>query len=277
MIHLDKTTLFLKSFRKRYGVWKIFSSLCLWLLAGVLIPESVSAQMFSGDEKENRSTASQNRGLAFSAGVQFTDFTYRGGNESDGELRFDSDLLALHLDLGGLDIYSHFGNGISAENGDDLSTFLIGANLGNLFPLYIKEGFGLLLPLTITTDFLRVSRDRARSEFQQSSLQAAAGIQVVIGGAGGWSSGRNRAGGGLFSPVLRIKGEPFFGFSYSQGSLFGGNLRGIRGEAAVTGLRISSGFSLRAGYRYHYRAYDIDGVLYDYGMKGHTVLLGVEF
>lgn len=224
--------------------------------------------MFSGDENPGRLSASQSRGIGLSAGIQLADFTYRPLGEGMGELTFNSELLALHLDLGGIEIFSHFGQGLPTPTGNDLSTFNIGANLGNVFPLLIRNKVRLLLPLTLTTDFLRVSRDRARSEFQQSSVQVASGAQVVL------NAGVGRMGNG---PVLAVKGEPFLGFSYSQGSLFGGSLRGVRGEVTVSGLRITSRLAIRAGYRYQFRAYNIDGLLYDYSLQGHTFLLGVGF
>lgn len=261
---------------------KFFSTLGFAIFLGLTTPGIVLAQMFSGDEGANRTTGYQDRGIAFSAGVQFADFSYRPIDEPGGELEFKSELLALQLDLGGIDIYSQIGRGLYSATGLELSTFMIGANLGNVFPLLVKDRFKLLVPLTLTTDYLRVSRDQARSEFQQSSIQIAGGGEVILGGAGGrgpdrgvfsgGASGRNRP-----TPILQIKGEPFVGFSYSQGSLFGGGLRGFRAEATVSRIGITSRFSMRAGYRYQYRAYNIDGTLYDYALKGHTLLMGVEF
>lgn len=222
--------------------------------------------MFSGDEKPERVATSGATGAAISVGVYFADFSGLSAASGDnGELEFESELVALRADLGGLVLYSRFGRGIDSPSGEDLSVFMIGANLGNLFPLLIKERVRLFVPLTLTTDFLRVSKDLARSEFQQSSLQVASGGQVVLTGA--------RLGG----PALTMKAEPFVGFSYSQGSLFGGGVRGFRGEVVASGLRITSRISLRLGYQYQLREYNIDGTLYDYQLKGHTLLVGVQF
>jgi len=265
LIHNQVTVRHRKSFPRYSDFLNFFSTLLLLIFFALGSSLEARAQMFSGDHKPEK-TSGGIGGPSISAGVEFAEFIGLSASESgNGELEFQSDLVALLIDLGGIEVYSRFGQGINTPSGNELSVFLIGANLGNLFPLLMKERVRLFVPLTLTTDFLRVSKNQALSEFQQSSLQVASGAQLLLGGV-------TRRG-----PALLMKAEPFVGFSYSQGSLFGGGVRGFRGEVAASGFQITPRFSVRLGYRFQTREYNIDGSLYDYQLKGHSLLVGVQF
>ena len=229
----------------------------LLLSAFLSLPATSHAQMFSADSDKSKAQNLQppSRGLYF--GPSFTEFTSSSGS---GDLSFDGQLATIGFSSSGLTVEGNFGN--SSWNPQEVSLFHVGAELGGGIRLLRSGSFALVAPAGISSDYLRASKDGSERDFQQSSFRVAGGL-----------------GFSIFTDRLRIQvaAKPSIGFSYSQGSLFGGNVRGVEADVLLGSVRIHSRFSLSSFYSYKRLSYDIDGVIYDYDLDSHRAGLMVLF
>lgn len=228
------------------------------LLAAILsLPNSSHAQMFSADSDKSQAQTLQppSRGVYF--GPSFTNFSSSTGA---GDLSFDGQLATLGFSSSGLSVESNIGN--SSWNPQGVSLFHIGAELGGGIRLFRSGSFALVVPAGISSDYLRVSKDESERDFQQSSFRVSGGLGFSI------LTGRFR---------VQVSAKPSIGFSYSQGSLFGGNVRGVEADVLVGTVRIHPRLSLSSFYSYERLAYDIDGAIYDYNLSSHRAGLMVLF
>lgn len=226
-----------------------------WLLA-VSWLEEVRGQMFSADEPRPKTASFYSR--SFSAGPEV--FTLEHWGEGLGGLEVDDMLLGVGFDAGGVSIRAAFT--LSEPSPQSSSVFTIGAAVENSIRLAGGESMALLLPFRISTDYLQVSRERVAAQFRQSSLR--------LGGGMGWMIRRGRLN-------LSAAVTPELGFSYSQGSVFGGGTRGVEAELRMGRIPLGPRIGLEGVYRYVARRYDIDGDLYDYNLAAHRVSIGVAF
>lgn len=229
----------------------------LLLCAFFFIPASSYAQMFSADSGNDRAQKLEapSRGIYF--GPSFTEFS---SSSRAGDLSFEGKLATVGFASSGLTIEANLGR--SNWNPESVNLFNIGAELGGGILLHRSGAFSLVAPAGVSSDYIRVSKDASERDFQQSSFRISGGL--------GFSFFSER-----FS--IQISAKPTIGFSYSQGSLFGGNVRGFEGDALVGAFRITSRFSLSTFYSYEHLSYDIDGDIYDYDLASHRAGLMVLF
>ncbi|MCC5941272.1 MAG: hypothetical protein JJU37_06985 [Balneolaceae bacterium] len=240
---------------------KTFSFLILPVII-TLFPMHSQAQMFSIGDPEQRSSRPLGSSTIIGAAWEFADFSYQAeGAEEFQRLDYNANLLRLFLNSPGLDISLAFGGSYTGM--DDHSAININARLYNNFFIKRNPNFQFAIPIQLTTDLMQVRRNETSAEFQQSSL---------VFGTGAYTAFRM---GDRFS--LTVNATPNYGFSFSQGSLFGGGL--FRFDAG-TFLMINELFgsnSLTIGYNFDFRAYRIEGNLNDYDFTSHSITLGIGF
>ena len=240
------------------GIFTLFFLIMLFLL----IPVTTVAQMFSVGDPEPVRERVPGLYSVLSVGWEFATFNFTGEAVSSGDrLDFDNSLIRFRFDTPGLDISLGVGGKLTGMSENSLVN--VNARLSNRFSLYRREKINLLVPFQITTDLLRVSRNNSDTEFQQSSLTLGAGLESAI-----------RLGNRI---DFSIKGTPNYGFSFSQGNLFGGSLFRLDGKALFFLRNVIGNNSLSLGYHFDMRKYDIDGDLSDYDFTSHSVTVGYAF
>lgn len=195
-------------------------------------------------------------------GWEVGSFTYTGSSAPENDrLDFDESLLSLSLESPGLDLSVTLGGKITGMN--DHSYLNLTGRLYNLFPIYRSDRFIAFIPVQLTTDLKRVRKEITDFEFQQSSL--------TIGS--GFSSSLQINNNIDFS----VKATPNYGFSFSQGNLFGGTVFQTDGKAKLFFKNLIGSNALSIGYHFDYRSYNIDGDLSDYDYLSHSLILGYAF
>lgn len=239
----------------------LFQKLSILFFA-LFFPVSVLAQMFSIDDPEQRRERPLGSLTILSAGLELGDYSYKGaGVNDDQRLDFNDSIFRFRLDSPGLDISLAFGGTFTGMS--DTSYLNVYGRLFNTFPLIRQQGMLIGLPIQLTTDLKQVRRNDNDTEFQQSSLIIGTGLYAAVQ--------LNQR----FSLIAAA--TPNYGFSFSQGSLFGGSL--FRTDTK-TNLLINNLFgqnALSIGYHFDYRVYRIEGDRNDYNYVSHLFTIGVGF
>lgn len=241
---------------------KFISTAILLCSICILLPSVMYGQMFSiGDDDQDR-----REGLELftmiGASWEVADFTYEGeGATARERLDFSDSILRFRFESQGLDLSLGFGGSLTGM--DNTSYVNVSGRLFNSFPIKRSQSFMLLLPLQITSDFMQVRQNRSDAEFLQSSLSLGTGISTIF-----------KLGDRI---SFNIKGTPNYGFSFSQGSLFGGNLFRFNGKGLIFIDGIIGSNALSLGYHFDYRKYRIEGNLNDYDYTSHSITIGYAF
>lgn len=235
----------------------------LFLLSLMIIsPQITHAQMFSVGDPEPRETRSI--GYYTLAGIswEIAEMEFTGENlAAQDRANFSSNILRLRLENPGLHISAGFGGRITGMN--ETSYVNLNAMLFNDTAIIRSPRFILSIPFQIITDLKRAQRNESSTEFQQSSLIFGTGI-----------SSRIRLADRVdFSARI----TPNYGFSFSQGALFGGNLFRTNGKTRLFFNEIIGNNSLTVGYDFDYRNYDIEGGENDYRYTSHAITVGIAF
>lgn len=228
----------------------------------VFLPFEVHAQMFSIDDDQRE----RPQGLAFYSmiGISWepTDFTYAGEGATELErLDFNASALRFRFDSPGLDLSIAFGGSLTGMENNSFVN--ISGRLYNGFPLTRSPNFMLLLPLQISSDLTQVRKNQSDAEFLQSSLTLGTGLST-----------RFKLGD---SVSFNIKATPNYGFSFSQGSLFGGNLFRFDGKGLFHIHNVFGSNALTFGYYFDFKRYRIEGNLNDYDYTSHSFTVGYAF
>lgn len=220
----------------------------------------VQAQMFSIDEPERQRSQRLGTTTVISAGWNFADFSFTGDDiPEEQRLDFNDNLFSLLLNSPGLDLGIAFGGSLTGMN--ENSYLNLSARIYNNFPLKRSSALQISIPIQLTTDLTQVSRDNTNTDFRQSSLVAGTGIYTIF-------KITNRIN-------FQIKATPNYGFSFSQGSIFGGSLFRFDGDTKLLIHDLFGSRALSVGYNFGYKQYDIDGELNDYDFNGHTITIGI--
>lgn len=241
---------------------KFFSAAILFCSICILLPGAVQAQMFSigGNEPDRR------EGIEIfsmiGASWEIADFSYAGEGATERErLDFSDNILRFRFESQGLDLSLGFGGSLTGM--DNTSYVNVSGRLFNSFLLKRSDSFLLLLPLQISSDLMQVRQNRSDAEFLQSSLALGTGISTIFKLSDRIS--------------FNIKGTPNYGFSFSQGSLFGGNLFRFNGKGLIFIDDVFGSNALSLGYHFDYRKYRIEGNLNDYDYTSHSITVGFAF
>jgi hypothetical protein len=239
-----------------------YSVLIISVLLLTSIPSVVLGQMFSVDDSERPAAIMTGPTSILSIGFSSASFDFTGENVSENNrLDFDDLLFKIQFNTQGLDLSTTFGGSLTGM--DDQSYVNLSARIYNNFPLKRSPKFRISLPIQLTTDLTQVSRDISSTDFRQSSLTIGSGIASLIRPADRIS--------------IQLKATPNYGFSFSQGSVFGGSLFRLDGIANLMIHNIFGTRSLVIGYNFDLKNYDIDGDIADYEFTAHTVTLGIGF
>ncbi|MEX2585207.1 MAG: hypothetical protein WD315_02360 [Balneolaceae bacterium] len=199
---------------------------------------------------------------SLTVGWEIAEFVYTGDDNVSDRSDFDDGIFRVRFENPGLDMYLGLAGGLT---GMENQTYLnVGAILYNDFILSrMSDSSFLLLPLQINTDLTRSQRSNTGQQFQQSAFMFGAGL--------GFSTKISN------SIHMLVKGVPNYGFSFSQGSLFGGSVFKLQGKSRLFIQNLFSERSLVLGYDYHFSKYDVDGEIFDYDFNGHSVTVGITF
>lgn len=241
---------------------KIFSTAIFLCTICIFFPNVVQAQMFSIGDDEPR----QERGIdlfsMIGASWEIAEFTYAGEGASDQErLDFSDSIFRFRFESQGLNLSLGFGGSLTGM--DNTSYLNLSGRLFNSFPLTRSPSFMLLVPLQISSDLKQVRQNRSDAEFLQSSLALGSGVSTIV-----------KLGNRI---SFNIKATPNYGFSFSQGSLFGGNLFRFDGKGLLFIDDVFGSNALSLGYHFDYRNYRIEGNLNDYDYTSHSVTIGYAF
>lgn len=240
-------------------------TLALFIFSSVItmfLSERASAQMFSVGDPEPTRTQMLGTYTSLTAGWELGSFEYRGDVVDDFDrLDFDDSIFRLALETPGLDISLAFGGALTGMS-NNAYVNAEGRIYSSVF-LFRRENLIVSVPLQITTDLKRVQQNQSDSEFQQSSFAFGSGLATMI-----------RLGS---AADLELKGTPNYGFSFSQGNLFGGSLFRADGRAQLYLRNLIGSRTFILGYNFNFRSYDIDGDRDDYRYTGHRFFLGVAF
>lgn len=224
-------------------------------------PHRLSAQMFTETAESN--TRSFLNNVTLSSGLSFMSFQSVGDRRAgEASFEFDHPMLTLEAQLPSIKIGFRVANGLVGL--EDPAARSIYAELGRRLRLASESSFQITAPVAIRTDFMKVSLDKSPSIFSQSSFQARGGLDGLIRLAGGQG-------------VLVVGGGGAFGFSNSQGSIFGGTYQGLfaHSEIRIQPRALDAGLFVRVTAETS--SYEIDGELYDYDLSGWGAMIGVSF
>jgi len=237
--------------------------LSLFLLLLIFsFPQIIHAQMFSVGDPEPRDTRALGTYTLIGISWEIADFEFRGENlPPQDQANFNSNVVRFHLENPGLHISAGFGGRITGMN--ETSYVNVNAMLFNDTPIIRSERFTLSIPIQIITDLKRAQPNESSTDFQQSSLIFGSGI-----------TSRAR----LADRVdLSARITPNYGFSFSQGALFGGSLFRTNGKVRLYFNNVIGENSLSLGYDFDYRNYDIEGNENDYRYSSHAITFGFAF
>lgn len=226
-----------------------------------LPPADANAQMFSIDTTEQEQRRPAMLRTTAGAGISFADFTFMGEESHDPELDFSTSLIHFFFDTPGLHAFASFGGGLTGL--DNTSYFNIGARIYNNFVLKRNETLLLTIPLQLSSDLTQVTSSLTDQNFRQSSLTAGTGIYGITRLSDRIS--------------FSLRATPNYGFSFSQGSLFGGSIFRMDGRAMLTADRILGRHALSVGYDFDFKSYNIDTETDDFNFIAHTIFLGITF
>lgn len=236
--------------------------IALFVLILITLPSIVTAQMFSIEEsqedREQRLGSTTVIGLSW----ETADFEYSGDSQENfRRLDFNDSLVRLRINSPGLDISLGVGGSFTGMNNH--SYLNVTGRITNNINVIRNENFLLSLPVQLTTDLKRVRLNEMDNDFQQSSLIFGSGIASDLKLSNRFS--------------LKVHATPNYGFSFSQGSFFGGNLFRFDGRTTLFIHDLFGSRSLAISYDYDYRSYNIDGDLFDYDYTSHSITLGIGF
>lgn len=220
--------------------------------------------MFSIEDSSPERQQMLGTATTFSIGWEIGDFDNRNSELVNiDDYSFNDSILRLRLESPGIDIGLGLGGSITGMNNNSYVNIL--ARLHNNLNLYMSDerNFMLQAPIQITTDLKRVQQNNVDTEFQQSSFIVGSGIRTVARISESFD--------------FSLKATPNYGFSFSQGNLFGGSLFRFDGATQLIIKNVFRSTGLAIGYHFDFRRYDIDGDQNDYDYTSHSFSIGVTF
>ena len=241
---------------------KIGTPFFFFILMFVSLPVDLQAQMFSIDDPEPEREGRIGRFTIVGLSLEMGEFIYEGeGAQEFQRLDFDSSLLRFRLESPGLDLSLAFGGSLTGM--DQTSAVNVNGRIYNQLPLKWTNNFRLSIPIQLTTDFLQVRKNSSDAEFLQSSLVFGSGLTSVFD-----LGDRIR---------FNLHATPNYGFSFSQGNLFGGSLFRFDAKSMLMIKNLIGQSALAIGYHFDMRQYRIEENLNDYDYIAHSVTLGITF
>lgn len=243
-------------------IYKNTPFITLFVLFLFTLPSTAAAQMFSIQESQEDRQQRLGVTTVFGLSWEAADFEYSGDSQEDfRRLDFSDSLVRLRLNSPGIDISLGLGGSFTGMNNH--SYLNVNGRIFNNINIIRREAFLLTLPVQLTTDLKRVRLNDLDNDFQQSSLIFGSGISTALKLSDRFS--------------FKAHATPNYGFSFSQGNFFGGNLFRFDGRTTLFVHDLFGSRSLAIGYDFDYRRYNIDGDLFDYDYTSHSITLGIGF
>lgn len=228
-------------------------------------PVELKAQMFSVGSEPGRVDVPT---TAIYAGWETADFDYTGGaleaSANEGRFGFSGSLIRFRFETPGLELF--LGTGGSLTGIDDVAYFDAGVQAGYNFSIVRNQRLRVQIPLQFISSLTNVTTDQSipnAPQFRQGAL---------VAGTGGFIAARP-------SERIRLHAEfiPYYGFSFSTGSTFGGSLAKLEGKFRFFLDRVFGETGLSFGYNYNFNRFDVDEDEFDYDLNSHSILLGITF
>lgn len=224
------------------------------------LPTLSLGQMFSIQETQERLERPLGTSTLVGLSWDIADFNYSGDLTGGFDrLDFSDNIIRFRLNSPGLDI--SLGLAGSFTGMDDNSYLNVSGRIFNNLNLTRSPTFVFSVPIQLTTDIKRVRASSFDTEFQQSSLIFGTGISSDIKLSDRFN--------------FKMHATPNYGFSFAQGSFFGGNLFRFDTRAVLFINNIFGRRALAIAYDFDYRKYDIDGDIYDYDFTSHSITIGI--
>lgn len=238
---------------------KLLSFLFLFTL---YTPVAATAQMFSVGDSVERPTANLERYSTIGISWEIADFEFTGeGLSANDRADFQNSLVRLRFENPGIHISAGFGGSLTGM--DEKSYLNVNARLFNEVRLIRSTRFVLALPIQLSTDLKSIAINQSNNSFQQSSLVVGSGASIRY-------RINQRVG-------MSFRATPNIGFSFSQGSLFGGRLFTTRSASRFYFNDVIGSNTLVFGYDFDFRDYNIEGEQNDYKFLSHSITLGIAF
>lgn len=232
------------------------------LIPLLILPSIAMTQMFSIEDAEERSGRSTS---SISVGPDFIDMSFRGNDDEAVQYNWNDAVYRIRLEIPGVNAYVGYNSSIG--DADTLTYFNAGANLQAGTPLITNSSYGIIIPLQIITDYVKVeSTDSAQPEmdhFRQSSLAAGLGIGFYY----------------QFQNTIRLEVEavPKIGFTVSAFGSDAGQIRGVSGRVRFKIDEIINRYGLVAGFDYVLRSYSGGDDLIDHNISSNNFVVGISF
>jgi hypothetical protein len=244
----------------RLAVWT--SVLLVAIVTTIMLAVPASAQMFSIEPGEKVKTKSEENYTMLGLSLEWVDFSYRGAPQAQGgRADFTNPIVRIRFESPGIRLSTGFGGSLTGM--EDVSFANINAQIENGVQLARGASASAIVPIQLITDLLAVRPSGQSYEFQQSSVIFGTGLRFQY----------RPSGGGL----AEIETTGNYGFSFSQGSLFGGSLFRAIGGAKLYLPIFPNGRAIVFGYNADFRSYDIEGELNDYRYISHAFTIGYGF
>ena len=229
----------------------------------IILSGSLQAQMFSvgGESDTQRRGGSSNY---FKIGYTAVDFSFKGNSNlviEQNRLDFNTPAITIGFDSPSLYASLSFINKFTGAEDERYLKFSI--NYINRLAFVRKRSFQLGVPLSLNSNLVSVQNEQQNNDFGQTVF----GI-----GLGAFTS--------VTIPeklILFIEGVPSYGFSNSNGGLFGGSNKSIIARARLNFLSVFPSRNLSLGYDYKLSSYDLDDDEFDYDLTYHLITLGISF
>lgn len=231
------------------------------LLTLILLPTSLFAQMFSvGGDSAPRQRASANY---FRIGYSPVEFSYSGKSSvvpPQDRLDFESPAIHIGFETPGLSASLSFVNKFTGA--EDERYLNLTLDYINRFAFVRSTFFQFGVPLGLSTNLVSVRKEQLNNDFSQSvfgfGLGAFTAFQIPD------------------KLVFSIEGIPSYGFSNSNGGLFGGSNKSLTATARIDFLNAFPGRGISLGYDYKTSSYDLDDDQFDYNLNYHLITLGIS-
>lgn len=232
----------------------------LLFLTGISLP--TSAQMFSvGGEADSENRPASNNFIR--TGYKPVEFIFKGDATilpNRDKLSFNSAAFSIGFDSpavnGSLSIINRL------TGSDDESYINLSLNYTNRFTFINKEHIKIGVPVNISTSLVNVAKTESNNDFSQTVFGLGTGLYVGLN---------------LGSKVsIFLEGVPAYGFSNSNGGIFGGSNKSLEAKSRLNFLELISGRTLSLGYDFKLSSYDIDGESFDYDLNYQSITIGIS-
>jgi hypothetical protein len=242
----------------------IIYTLSVVLVSLLLLPRTTTAQMFSVEDEQPRQRTSGPVNNIF-IGWEPSDFSYFGPSQTPEQrtsYEMDDPIFRIRYESLGTELFLGYGDDVTGT--DSVDFFHIGGSFSRPLPLYMSKEFRLYLPIQLQADLTLASNEyRLQDKFQQSNILIGAGpgISINITPKTRWST----------SALTSI------GYSLSPGGTFGGVTYQLNAQTRLALIQLFGSVGLSLGYDYTFKQFDISVNRFDYKLRAHSFLIGVNF